>query len=154
MSTYTGFPGSSQITNGKPSSCGEIGIAFFGHICDGAPFLEGFLLIALPLKHDSGSNRLVYKGCFGILLDTFGSLAGLVRLLTDTLSVPLCFQERLSLVAHCLNLVDKVLGCFCISLGLRHILAGFDLESLKTKIASKHSANTDQRKDYGDGSEP
>ena len=145
-----------QITDRNPSSHGKISIAFFRDVSDSAPFLDGFLDFSSPLKQDGVGNRLVYQGCEGITSDTFRSPAGLVRVLTNSLGIQF-FHKRLSLVAFCLDLLDKAPGFFCMLLGRRHILAGFGLdlaESLKTEIAGKDSANTEQRQEYGCSFEP
>ena len=123
---------------------------------DGTPFFDGLLDFFLLLKQNSNGHGLVYRGCRGILSNTFRSLASFIRVFTDRLRVQSRYN-RLSLLAFPFDLIDKAPGFFCMLLGQHHILAGFAfdfVERLETEIAGNNGDNTKQRQKYGRSGEP
>ena len=145
-----------EISDGEPCPSLKSFVRSLRDVGDRTPLFEGLLDFSLLLKQDSNGHGLVYRGCRGILSNTFRSLASLIRVFTDSLRVQSRYN-RLSLLAFPFDLIDKAPGFFCMLLGQHHILAGFAFdfaERLEADIADNDGDNTNQRQKYGRSGEP
>ena len=100
-----------QVTDGKPSSRGEIVISFSRDVDDRAPFLDCVVFLVLLLERNGVGNCLIYERRPGVFTDTLNGLIRFFRVIGSSLSVH-TQDDFVGFIAVPLNLFEMAFRSF------------------------------------------
>ena len=145
-----------QVTDGKPSSRGEIVISFSRDVDDGAPFLDCVVFLVLLLERNGVGNCLIYERRPGVFTDTLNGLIRFFRVIGSSLSVH-TQDDFVGFIAVPLNLFEMAFRSFSdLSNGRDTAFrGGLDFpEPSTSKHASDGDNDAEESKDNGNDSKP